>query len=436
MVALFFISTIFSCTKTAVEFGDDGNTTDPNITITDTFTLGISTIQLDSFPTKNSGYFIAGLHTDAALGEIESKSYFELLPPTVDLRDCNNCVFDSLVFYTKASGGYLGDTTSSFTMSLHEVTEAMDETVRSVGYNVSKLAYNNNALGSITTRVRPTAGDVLKMRLSDDFGKNLFRMLRANSDTITDTDAFKRFLKGFCMVGDNSNKAVYYFTEALADSAVIRLHYTIAGATPTSATADFSITADTYAFNGFTYDKSGTSIAGFTPATKQVLQSSSTNNIAYGHFNSGLFPRISFGNLYAIKELHPYVQVLKAELEVYPVKESFGNPSVYKLPAAMELRTTDGENYINGTPLSYSNGVQLVSQTGNLSIDELYGENTVYTYDVTDFVNIVLSEGAFSARALVLHPDATTALANDQRLLINNSAGNKATKLKLYILGL
>ena len=67
----------------------------------------------------------------------------------------------------------------------------------------------------------------------------------------------------------------------------------------------------------------------------------------YLHHNSGLYPKIQFSNLYNIKELHPYVQVLRAILEIKPVSGSYGINTFYQLPSLLELRVTDDDNGIN-----------------------------------------------------------------------------------------
>lgn len=432
----FFIAQLLvfaSCDKTVIQFGSDGIEGDPNISVIDTVTLTVSTLQLDSFSTKNTGYIIAGSHKDQELGSITSKSFFEVSAPALDLRDCNNCVFDSMVFYSKLSSGFMGDTSAPFTLNFHELTQSLNETDLPVGYNVSDVGYYDAVLASKTFTARPSLKETISVRLPDNFGKNIFRMFRSNSDTITNADRFRLFFKGICMTAAAPSNALYYFG---ADSnTVIKLHYTIAGATPQSKSAAFYINSTYGPFNEFTYDKSGTGIAGFTSKKKQLINSSLTNNTAYLHFNSGLFPKISLGNLLFLKELHPYIQVMKAELKVYPVKSSYGVGTNYSLPPAIELRQTDDENYITGTPLAASDGSG--TQYGSLYIDNLYGESTAYTYDVTSFVNQLLSEGVFSKRALIMHPLASAALSNDQRLLITNSAvKEKAIQLKLYVLGL
>jgi len=154
------------------------------------------------------------------------------------------------------------------------------------------------------------------------------------------------------------------------------------------------------------------------------------------HNNSGLYPRIKFNHLYHIKELHPFVQVLRAELEIQPVANSYLPHTLYPLPTSVEMRVVDNGNNIGGTAVSTSNGVDVTTQTGSLFVDNVYGENTRYTYDVTGFVNSVISAGLFSEYALLMVPSGDYSSASDQRLLVGTSHSGGSIKLKLYILGL
>ncbi|MFT3680722.1 MAG: DUF4270 family protein [Ferruginibacter sp.] len=420
-----------SCDKVPVTFGSDGTAGDPNVILIDTFTVAVSTLQVDSFGTSGSNYLIAGAHTDPELGYIESRSYFEITPPTLELS--NNCIFDSIVLHADLTSGYMGDTTAPFTLNVHELTQSMRETDLSIGYNTSTVVYNNVPMASKTFSVRPSRQEELSIRLPDDFGKNLFRMFRYKSDTITNIDKFRRFFKGICLASAAGNNAMYYFNKNA--EAIIQLHYTVNGITPESKTAAFTIGTDDKQFNGFTYDKTGTPLEAFTPRKQMLISSFLTNNRGYMHYNSGLFPKISLGNLLSIKELHPYVQVMRAELEIRPTKGTWGTGTNYRLPDSLELRLTDDNNYVTGQALPYAYNSD--TQYGSLNIDNLYGVSTAYTYDVTSFVNTLLSEGVFSRRALILYPFSSGAASTDQRLLINNSTvKDNFIKLKLYVLGL
>ncbi|MFM2358728.1 MAG: hypothetical protein RLY16_721 [Bacteroidota bacterium] len=435
--SLFVVLIIISsaCEKTAIEFGSEGNVADPNITMIDTFSVELSTLQIDSFLTNSMSQFIIGSAIDEAIGKEQVKSYFEVTAPELDLRNCNNCIFDSIVLHLNASGGFSGDTTTPYTIHLNELTQQLSDDEISTGYNTSEPLMNNSPMVSKTFSIRPSRKDQLQIRMPDEFGKRLFRMFKTNSDTITNNDRFKLFVKGFCLQTDPANKAYYYFNKSTNDS-IIQLYYTVAGATPESKSVYFKISSDDQQFNSFSYDKSNSLAAGFTPKRTQLISSKSTGNTALLHFNSGLFPKIKFNNLVNIKELHPYVQVMRAELLIKPIKGSYGYGTAFNLPTDLELRQTDDQNYIGGSALINPYSSTGALQTGSLYIDQLYGENTVYTYDVTEFVNTVISEGTFSRKALILHPANANALNSNQRLLIHDYLAEHPIQLKLYILGL
>ena len=426
---------ISSCTKQTVEFGSDGTEGDPNIMMIDSFSVNLSTLQVDSFSTSGSSHFIVGSHNDPQLGYIGAKSYFQITAPSLDLRDCSNCMLDSIDLRLTLSSGYMGDTTKPFTINVYEVTQAMDSNENSVGYNVSSLPVGNTPLVSKTFMVRPSAKEEISIRLPDEYARNLFRMFKTNSDTVTNNTRFKTFVKGLCLETSSSNNAIFYFDKTSGDS-VMQLHYTEAAATPVSKINYFTVSSSDVQFNSFSYDKSATPLSVFTPKRKQLINSSLTNGIGYLHQNSGLYPKIQFSNLYNIKELYPYVQVVKAILEIKPVSGSYGTNSFYQLPSLLELRLTDDDNGTGGGSLTIGTGATYYTQTGSLYIDNLYGENTAYTYDVTAFVNTVISEGAFSRRALLAYPSSESINSTDQRLLIGSNHAGATVKLKLYILGL
>ena len=88
----------------------------------------------------------------------------------------------------------------------------------------------------------------------------------------------------------------------------------------------------------------------------------------------------------------------------------------------MNLIPVDEDNNITGNAIN-----------GDLVIDNLYGKDTKYTYDITSFVNIILTGGRTSKWGLQLMPANTT---ENQRLIINDKTGSNPVKLKLYIIGL
>ncbi|MEO6000503.1 MAG: hypothetical protein ABIN89_26910, partial [Chitinophagaceae bacterium] len=64
---------------------------------------------------------------------------------------------------------------------------------------------------------------------------------------------------------------------------------------------------------------------------------------------------------------------------IKPLAGSFNK--VYRLPTDLNLFTTDKNNLL-GSALTENSSTGTI-QNGNLTIDNLYGENTGYTCDIT-----------------------------------------------------
>ena len=74
--------------------------------------------------------------------------------------------------------------------------------------------------------------------------------------------------------------------------------------------------------------------------------------------------------------------------------------------------------------------------TGDLYIDDLYGEKTQYTFDITSFITHLINEGRFSELALMLVPASGISDSKLERLVVNDQTLSKGIQLKLYVLGL
>jgi hypothetical protein len=425
---------LLSCNKAVVNFGEEALTDDPNIVYMDTMTVNLATYQMDSFATSGDTIFITGIHTDSLFGKYEAKAFMQLgIPAANELNGCTNCSFDSLVFISRFSGSYMGDTTEAFTANVHRLNQQMIVEETSIGYNTSSFTFDATPLGTTTfTTPRPSAKNLVSMKLNDQYGHELFEMLKRNSDTITDAGLFHKYFNGIVLTGAGTNqKSVYYFTPAESGSNIVmKLYYRQNGSAPVQASVDFPTTSFTFQFNAFSYDKSGTPISAFVPERKQIIPSASTENMAFLHGNSGLFPHISIPALLSVKELYPYIKVVKAELEISPSLSNYASGSGYQLPPAMALYQIDENKNLGGVLYDASGSAV---QTGNLVIDYLYHKDTHYTYDLTGYVNNILNNGVFSQKSLVLLPFGNT---YENRLILNNAINNKSVKLKLYVLGL
>jgi hypothetical protein len=413
-----------SCRKVDVTFGNDGSEGDPDISYFDDYAVELATYKIDSFITSSHDVFTIGHHTDLAFGSITAGSYAEInLPAENPVRD-KNVSFDSLVVILKPNGSYYGDTSIPFKINIHRMVQKIEneEQDNTNFYNPRKFQFDPALFGQTTVTVRPKRGTAIKVRLPDSFGQDLLMKFKNNNDSIQLQDNFLRYFKGLYLGTDTFfSKAMYFFVSDSSEM-IMRLHYKLNGTITQEKYFDFAFNT-TKQYNQITYNHSGTNLAAFTPFKKQLKKSSSTGNKAYLHSNMGSYIKISFPTILNIKELHPYIRIMKAELVIKPASGTNSYP--YKLPPSLTLYSTDVNNGLNETV-----------GTGSPYVDTLYGEKTQYTYDVTEYITALINAGRFSTSALMLASSSGVSDSQLDRLVINDQTLSKGIQLKLYVLGL
>lgn len=431
IAVLTWCTLLMSCNKAPISFGADGGA-DPALSYIDDYKVELGTLQSDSFITAGHNVFAVGYHTDPVFGVVQAGAFLQIdLPLSNPVRD-QNVTFDSLELVLKSNGEYYGDTSLPFYFRVHQLTQKMenDDPADAAFYNLRPFAYTQTLLGQKQAVISPKRGDSIAIRLSDALGLDLLNKFKNNAPAIREQDDFVDYFKGIYIGTDTAlSKNLYYFVPHL-NKAVIRLHYRLNGVTTQQRYLDFTINGSRHS-NFITGRYTGTPLHIFTPYKRELKASSLTGNKAYLHSNAGTLIKISFPQLLQIKELHPYVKVVKAILEIKPAPDTYSYP--YSLPPALNLYGTDDNNRLNDV-IRNADGSEALD--GDLVQDLLYGENTYYSYDITGFVNKQIEEGQFSKAALLLAPVGSTGDNTLQRLVINNQTIAKNIQLKLYLLGL
>ncbi|UAY53570.1 DUF4270 family protein [Ferruginibacter albus] len=424
-------NSLLSCDKVDVTFGNQNQQNDPNLSYFENYTVTLSTYQVDSFLTSGTNTFLVGFNNDPVFGTIHAGSYAEVEAPAINsLKDVTGITYDSLEILIKPNGIYYGDTLSNFNLNIYRVTSPIQKATVSDNnyYNTSSFTYGD-LLGSKSIKVTPHNGNLLSIRLSDPLGQELFNKLQTGAVEITSQDFFRQYFKGLYFDVDSTTTNDLFGFNSADDSVIMRLHYEQRGLTTVAESIDFPfITAKQ--FNHIATNRTNTALESLIPNKKQLISSTLTDNKAYLNSSTGCYIKINMPDLLSLKELHPYVKAASAKLVIQPTPGTFSYP--YQLPQSLNLYGTDINNNIVS---SVTLGGEL--QTGNLSIDELYGINTAYTYDVTDFVNSILTTGQAAPSGLLLTTSATN--LGDQsfsRLVINDASTSKGIQLKLYVLGL
>jgi len=419
---------LFSCNKVDVTFADNATENDPNVSYHEDYKVDIATLKLDSFATSGHNVFMLGTHTDSSFGKISANSYAEIQLPSGNSLNGKNVVFDSLELALTPNGNFYGDTSTVFRLSVYQLAENIESNDNSRYYYPRTLAFDPVAIGQTTTTVRPAGKKELTIRLPDAIGQEWLTKFKNNAGEIQSQDKFRDYFKGICITTDSLfNNTMYYFTPP--DSTLIRLHYREKGTTVVDKILQFKyITAKQ--FNNIRYNFTGTPFASFSSYKKQVTNSDVMAQRAYINNNIPCYTKITFPTLLSLKELYPYIKVIKAELEIRPAPGTYNYP--YTLPPGLQIYVSNSDNNLNGNLQDVSGKVQ----NGNLAIDDLYGENTKYTFDVTNFVTAVLNEGTFSTKAILVGPASQLNDNETSRLVINEQQDQNGIKLKLYVLGL
>lgn len=425
---------LFSCNKIDIAFEENDRLNDPNISYFDNYQVDVATYKTDSFTTSGSNVFVLGSHFDTSFSKLWSEAYAEVSIPTTNTVKDKDVLFDSLVMVLTPTGNYYGDTTLPLKLSVFKLDENIeneDEDDNNYYYPRS-FSKSGTPIGQATfTNIKPNRKKELTIRLPDQMGEDLLRMLKRDRDTIQTQDEFRKYLKGLCIVPDSTFSNTIYFFGTDTSSSLLRLHYKERGTVTTEKKIGFGSLAQKQ-FNHFVFNRTNTPFAIFHPYKPQVKSSSLMSNKAYLSNNIPTYIKLTFPALQSLKEQYPFVRVVKAELEIKPTPGSYRYP--YTLPSNLRIQVSTRDNNFDGGILMDASG--LAEQTGNLVIDDLYGQNTRYTFEITSFINTVLEEGRYSTMSLFLTLTSNSYFTSTERLVINDQQSKDGIKLKLYVLGL
>lgn len=422
-----------SCDKVDITFGAAASDSDPNITYFDNYKTDIATYKVDSFVTSNHQVFCAGYHTDPVFGVVKAGAFAQIDLPSANplLNVTETIVYDSLQLLIKPSGNFYGDSTRPVRFAVYRLTENIKkDDGTDYYYNTNSFGYNPIAVGQQTVNLNGKTGSAVSVKLSDALGQELLAKFKNNDFDINTQENFINYFKGIYITTDSAitNSLVYFSSDA--DSVILRLNYHQNGVTPEAKTIDFKYN-NTKQFSNINFRHTGSNFSSFINKKEQLIPSTSSGGQSFLNSNLSASIKISFPTLLSLKELHPYVKVVKAILVIRPDAASYTFP--YTLPPTLDLYATDATNGLLSGIFDASN---TSLQTGNLVTDYLYNENTYYSFDITSFINTKINEGQASTSALLLHTSLSNAEGGLQRLIVNDQNNNRPIELKLYVLGL
>lgn len=430
LTIVLFILVIASCKDSGFDnsytIGDDFIKSETTIAIIDTFEVSLSTFMVDSMVTSGSTIGLIGNYKDDELGIVKAKSYFQLgvneTSYEVDTRDR----FDSLTLKLRYSGKMYGDTTKIQKINVYRLTQEMETGESGSLYNTSSFKHEAEPIGSITLQPEPVNDKDLEIRLSDVWGEKIFDMIKNDSTRIKSTDAFIQYLPGLVVESETNDGAILAFT--MADSIcmmkvyVHRFDYELVESEFT-----FPFTNSELQFNNISSDRTGTNSALITNNSRNNIYSEQTGNHSFAQAGLGMFTRIEFPGLGQVLQMDQKRLLLKAELILKPAYRSYE-----KLPLPETLYIYES-NRVNAVlnPLTNSDDEAI---TADLVIDDVYYENTYYTYNITSFISTELGDGYFDVEHALLANISTSGIGStlDRIVFSDDSKAQFRPILKLY----
>lgn len=424
-----------SCKKADIKFGeeflDNGIT---QIYKTDSFSIDVSTVYLDSFVTSNRGNVLLGAYSDDLFGRVATQSYFELAPPSYTSSDLINTSFDSATLVlTLGTGNFYGDSTQPLNIVVDELEDSMklrDNVYAFYNHDNFKVKATSKIQTIKSIGVRPSRDSVISIKLPHAFGEDLYdKMKNQNDKTLQTKAAFISYFKGIRLSTNTTS-----FILGCQNNPEIRLYYQ-QDAFPTKVSAHYSfpLTSKARQFNNISIDRGlGTANIKTLGAGNRVIPASASNNTAYLQASTGSMIKISFPSIKEALKLPNFAKVLKANLIIRPVENTYSTK--YYLPPTLRLSQTDVNNAL-GFDLTYiTNTGGYAVQLGLLQVDYYGGLKTQYQYDVTQYVKDLLNNSFITkGEGLLLTPPSTNFENQFARIAIGNHDNIKGKiELQLY----
>jgi len=444
---------LLSCQKQPnLKFGQDyiGDNGSANIVLVDTATVELSTVVVDSSATAGTGYLQVGSYNDAYFGNIYSRAFLQVgLPgsfPKIDQFSGYDSI--GLVLLYKKGSPFYGDTTVTMTYKVNQVSELyeLNEARNQRGFfSNSTLNIDPIPLGASSFRLFPSipyanqgSGDSVKIRLDQALGKKMFNMIFNNSDSIKKSQNFLNWFHGLCISPDTTHgKGVIY---GFSDSVLMRIYYHDVGATTSLKTIDFGITNKGFQFNNIITNRAGSRLDKLDTATLAVQTPPATPSdrlFGGGYIQSitGLNVKLTFPYLNGIAHRQDYLSVIRAQLSVKPIPQSF--TTTWTLSPQLSIDYTDFNNLI-GSPVASSTTGQ--AQTGSLVVNYSSPLNTVYNYDVTNFIKAQITNASPNAaqQGLMLSAPSPASNTSFARTVLADKSFpvNQRVTLSVYYLSL
>lgn len=404
------------------EMGEDLVDIKSNLALIDTFTLQMSTVKTDSIQTSGYSKILVGQYTDGNFGTISAKGYMQLTPESYQYTMGTECKYDSINLFMHFTGYAHGDTTKNNSIEVYQILESLNKNSNNdYWYNYESIDYSPELLGQKTYRPKPKRKDYLSVKLSDSFGQAMFDSIYNNSKVFYTEENFVKFFKGIAITPGSENSSVVQF-----DTMYVTLYYHEG---TDSRAFNFNYAMSNYYNYHYTQILHDYSNSPFAMLTNQKIKlaTEDAGNLSYCQAGTGVMTRIDIPTLVDLKQSATYLKIMKAELIIRPLRNSYKS---MELPDDLSLYFVNDNNK-KVEVLTAATGYALQPE---LYIDDIFGDETSYTFDITEYINYFYNQttddNTPSFLLSIPDDDFPTSL---KRIIIGDSKHpTNTSKLKIY----
>ncbi len=395
--SVLIVAMCFSCGDQSLDeistpMGEEYIDGEAGIMMIDTFSVKLSTVIMDSVRTSQSGEALVGSFNHPDFGQIHSDAVFRISSPGRTNLDEDD-VFDGIQFCIKYSDYYLGDTTVTHSFTIEEVVSDLkmmkdNQKTNNFFYNTTRVS-TGRVLGEYTAIPEVTNSDTIKIPLDEEFGKELFEMLRNNEDDITLSSKFYDYFKGIMLKGNREvNQSIIGFN--VSNSCCIKLLYH----TTLDQRIDKEIIFDVegssnYQYNSIETDRTG-SLLNELVDQEHNISSSETDDKCFLQGGTGLYAKIDFPGLKRAEQLPALNQIIKAEIVFVPL--DYTEDLYNDFPGKLSVYNSDRRNKLGPAILASNNSESYMYLFDN-AVDE--EEDEYYKVDITNQFVVEFLDGIY-----------------------------------------
>lgn len=394
------LALLASCTSD-ITIGNFMVTPSSKIVYTDTCSVKLSSMIVDSLVTTNTGVVYCGRYEDDWFGTTTATGYvcfnlntFSSASP-ISTGNTYPVVFDSLMLFLNTEKRFYGDTLKDMTIHIHKLKELIEDNEDEHGecFNTTHVPYDEAPLVSHTFRARPRRTVPLEIRLPDAMGQDILQKMKDRDDVVSTAEKFRRWFKGFALVPDGNDEALLGFKGA--DSTFyMKMYYHTVMETKTEYTVTFPV-LQRYEYNQYSFDRQHSAIKDLDLHNTEI-PATETGNAAYVQGIAGMYSKIEFPYLNNLQRTGKLSAIISAELQLYPVRESVDDET--PLP--------------NGLTVYISNEEKPLIASGDaihgVLVKDAYERKTHYSFNIRDFIGEDLDAiGVYKRHLQLVLPDTS-----------------------------